>query len=35
MANFNPMRTRLKEAFSYLKVERKLDQKAVAALMNT
>ena len=35
MANFNPMRTRLKEAFNYLKVERKLDQKGVAALMNT
>lgn len=35
MANFNPMRTRLKEAFNYLKVERKLDQKDVAALMNT
>ena len=35
MANFNPMRTRLKEAFIYLKVERKLDQKAVAVLMNT
>ncbi|MBO4661569.1 MAG: hypothetical protein J5630_02590 [Bacteroidaceae bacterium] len=29
------MRTRLKEAFNYLKVERKLDQKDVAALMNT
>ena len=29
------MRTRLKEAFNYLKVERKLDQKGVAALMNT
>lgn len=35
MANFDPMRTRLKEAFIYLKVERKLDQKAVAVLMNT
>lgn len=35
MANSNPMRTRLKEAFNYLKTERKLDQKDVAMLMNT
>ena len=35
MANFDPMKTRLKEAFNYLKAKKQLEQKDVASLMNT
>lgn len=35
MANHNPMKTRLKEAFNYLETKKSLKQKDVARLMGT
>ena len=35
MANYDPMKTRLKEAFNYLKAKKQLEQRDVASLMNT